>query len=42
MLIIFESNFDQDQARRIVGPDLDPNCDTHNISEVCFLKNIVS
>ena len=29
MLIIFANSLDPDQARRKVGPDLDPNCLTH-------------
>ena len=26
MLMTFSNNLDSDQARQIVGPDLDPNC----------------
>ena len=26
MLMTFSNNLDPDQARQIVGPDLDPNC----------------
>ena len=26
LLITFANSFDPDQARHIVGPDLDPNC----------------
>ena len=28
VLITFANSFDPDQARQIVGPDLDPNCMT--------------
>ena len=29
LLIFFANSLDPDQDRRLVGPDLDPNCLTH-------------